>query len=127
MDEHNVHQFWGISPAVDFLALLEAQSSKQAGAGSGGAAERENGNKSGEPIRILQSSIYDCRHTLQTIGRTARHPEYHGRPVHFYMHEEDPEILARHMLLLAIFFDHQVAARDRMELLLELHGNALLR
>jgi hypothetical protein len=38
--------------------------------------------------------------------------------VHFYVHEEEPEVLARHLLLLAIFLDHTISAKDRMELLL---------
>lgn len=113
MDEYNCTQFWGLSPAVDFLSLLERQPSP---------------GDTQEPLRVLQSAVYDCRHTLQTLGRAPRHAAALGaRPVHFYMHEEEPEVLARHLLLLAIFFDHNVTAKDRAELLLEVHGNALLR
>ena len=31
-DPHNVHQFWGVSPAVDLLGLLHAKKKKKAGA-----------------------------------------------------------------------------------------------
>ena len=43
------------------------------------------------------------------------------------MYEEEPEGLARHLLLLSVMLDGSLPARERVEVLLELHGNALLR
>lgn len=43
------------------------------------------------------------------------------------MWEEEPEGLARHLLLLAVLLDEALLPRERVELLLELHANALLR
>ena len=44
-----------------------------------------------------------------------------------YVHEEEPEVLARHVLLLSVMLDGSLAATERMHALLELHGNVLLR
>lgn len=45
MDEHNVHHFWGISPAVDLLSVAEAAGVAR------GAPE-----PSAQPLNILQAS-----------------------------------------------------------------------
>ncbi|MEW5305020.1 MAG: hypothetical protein WDW36_007590 [Sanguina aurantia] len=47
--------------------------------------------------------------------------------LHLYVHEEEPEGLARHLLLLAVLLDGQLQARERSQLLLEVHGNSLLQ
>lgn len=95
-----------------------------------------------------QVASYDARHTLQTLCSLARHGAISPqRPVHLFVHEEEPEALCRHMLLLAVLLggagEADIAAaaqagsvaaptrpllgRERAELLLEIHGNALLR
>ncbi len=43
------------------------------------------------------------------------------------MWEDSPEGLARHVLLLAVLLDGSLPPRERTELLLELHGNVVLR
>jgi hypothetical protein len=43
------------------------------------------------------------------------------------VYEEEAEALARHLLLLSILLDPQLLARERVEMLLELHSNALVR
>lgn len=117
MDEHNVHHFWGISPAIDFLQLLSEASTSSGGQAADQAA----------PLKLLQLASYDPRHTLTTICRATRHAALSDRPVHLYVHEEEPEVLARHLLLTAVLLDDSLLARERMETFLELHGNALLR
>ena len=47
--------------------------------------------------------------------------------MHLYLYEEEPELIARHVLLLSVLLDETLPARDRMETLLELHGNVFLR
>jgi dynein assembly factor 3 len=69
---------------------------------------------------------YDVRHTLETVCKARRHGGGSG-PVHLYVHEEHAEGLARHLLLLAVLLDPELPARERSEMLLELHGNALIR
>ncbi|GFR44766.1 hypothetical protein Agub_g6097, partial [Astrephomene gubernaculifera] len=117
MDEHNVHHFWGISPALDFGSLLQIEGD--------GAVDLPVD----QPIRILQVAPYDARHTLTTICRATRHPllQQQQQPVQLVVWEDSPEGLARHLLLLAVLLDGRLVARERWELLLELHGNALLR
>lgn len=44
-----------------------------------------------------------------------------------YVYEEEPEVLARHMLLIHVLLDASLTSKERVETLLELHGNALLR
>jgi dynein assembly factor 3 len=44
-----------------------------------------------------------------------------------YVYEEEPENLARHILLLSVLLDGTLLAKERTEIFLELHGNALVR
>ena len=46
MDDHNVHHFWGLSPALDLLDLLQAAPAHRAGEGS---------------INLLQARALRCR------------------------------------------------------------------
>ncbi|KAG2424086.1 hypothetical protein HXX76_014762 [Chlamydomonas incerta] len=116
MDEHNVHHFWGISPALDLGSLLPT---------GDGAADLPVD----QPLRFLQVAPYDARHTLTTIARASRHPALASsqQPVSLVVWEDCPEGLARHVLLAAVLLDGGVPAKQRAELLLELHGNAVLR
>lgn len=43
------------------------------------------------------------------------------------MYEEDPQLLARHMLLIYALLDGTLPPHERVEAFLELHGSALLR
>ena len=47
--------------------------------------------------------------------------------MHLYVYEDQPELLARHMLLVSILLDEALPVRQRMETFLEVHGNILLR
>jgi dynein assembly factor 3 len=49
------------------------------------------------------------------------------RPVNLYLVEKVPEVLARHILLLAIFFDDDLGPRECTEIFLEVYGNTMLR
>ncbi|GIL63277.1 hypothetical protein Vafri_17380, partial [Volvox africanus] len=121
MDEQNVHHFWGISPALDLGSLLPE--------GDDAATLLPVD----QPIRILQVAPYDARHTLTTICRATRHPVLQNQkrkqdePVQLVVWEDSPEGLARHVLLLAVLLDGAIPPRERGEMLLELHGNAVLR
>jgi hypothetical protein len=53
--------------------------------------------------------------------------EQEQQGLHLYVYESEPEVLARHMLLLALLFDAALPVRTRAEMFLELHGNAVLR
>jgi dynein assembly factor 3 len=68
---------WGFSPALD---LLRPQND-------------------GTPLRVLVAQASDIRHVLASISRRRRH----GMPaVHFYLLENQIEVLARHLLMLQV-------------------------
>lgn len=45
----------------------------------------------------------------------------------FFIHERNPEVLARHLLLLSIATDWELPVRQRAAVWLEVFGNALLQ
>ena len=47
--------------------------------------------------------------------------------IHLYVYEDNPEALARHVLLVSILLDDSLLPKVRMERFLEVFGNALLR
>ena len=69
---------------------------------------------------------YDARHTIQCICHIGRHLPA-SSIIQLHIHEEEPEALARHLLLLGILLDSSLTAKDRLQTLLEVHGNALVR
>lgn len=86
------------------------------------------GARSGHRWRgALQVAPYDPRHTIYTISRAQRHAQYQGSDIRLHVYEDEPEVLARHMLLLAIFLDEALLPKDRMLKFLEVFGNSLLR
>lgn len=58
--------------------------------------------------------------------RAHRHGSIAQAPLHFYVYETEPEVLARHILLISVLLDEEYPVRDRVEMFLEVHGNALL-
>jgi hypothetical protein len=74
----------------------------------------------------VQVCSYDARHTLATLAHVHRHGGKKA-PVALYVYEETAEGLARHMLLVYCLLDGTLPARERAEMLLELHGNVMVR
>lgn len=70
---------------------------------------------------------YDCRHTALTLARRAQHAAVSNKGMQLYIVEDEPEVLARHLLLLSVLLDRALPIRARVETFLELHGNALLQ
>jgi hypothetical protein len=106
-------QFWGNSPARDIAAdprLIpdEAQ-----------PAEAE------EPLSILLSGASDLRHVLMTIAQSQRRQS--KRPLHFFIHDNAVETVARHVLFLYLLTDQNMTMRERSEVFLSLYGNTLIR
>jgi hypothetical protein len=56
MDEQNVHQFWGISPAVDLLRVAEAAGALGCSRSQHDAAADSKQRDTSTPIRVLQVS-----------------------------------------------------------------------
>ena len=70
---------------------------------------------------------YDCRHTALTLAHRAQHAAVSHQNMQLYILEDEPEVLARHLLLLSVLLDRALPIRARVETFLELHGNALLQ
>ncbi|GAX81095.1 hypothetical protein CEUSTIGMA_g8529.t1 [Chlamydomonas eustigma] len=111
MDDQNVHHFWGLSPFIDLSHI----------------ALTCNAEEKPSVLRILQVAPYDARHTIASISRLERYADHFSGPLQMFVFEEHPEGLARHILLISVFLDGSIPAKERVEVLLELHGNALLR
>lgn len=104
---------------------------------------------------LVQICPYDCRHTLATLAAAvtssgdaasqacgaehgigvadAAQQQWHSRGhpdrqhLDLCVYEEEPELLARHMLLMYVLLDGGNQPKERVEMFLELHGSALLR
>lgn len=107
--------FWGNSPARDLAGdktmipdhILAAETAVE------------------EPLNILLSGACDLRHVLSTIAHAQRTQS--KRPIHFYLHDNSVETLARHVLFLYLLTDQRMPARERAEVFLSLYGNTLVR
>ncbi|DBB17927.1 TPA: Dynein assembly factor 3, axonemal [Trebouxia sp. C0006] len=120
-DEDNVHNFWGLSPSVDVLALLH---SLPVSVSQHSMLERL---AEADAIHLLQIGAYDCRHSAQALASMCKLTTLPNRTLHIWVYEEAPEILARHMLLLSVLLDNTLPVRQRTELFIELHGNACIQ
>lgn len=108
--------WWGFSPAMDFQ--------KQ---GLSASMKALRSNEDGVPeLNILMVGAGDSRHLLTTICRAHRWPT---RKIHFYIVENNLELLGRHLLFLTIALERPstMGLREKTELLLELFGNSLIR
>jgi len=85
-------RMWGFCPAMDLLDAVPG----------GGDADA--------PVNILSLMAGDISSCLKTMAQMRRHAA--ARPVNLYMVEKHPEVLARHILLLAIFFDEDLGPRE---------------
>ena len=109
-------RFWGFSPATDLAAEAPALATTT--------------GDDDQPLRFFLCAVSDVRHLLHTVAAAARKAHESGapaRPMEFAVFEREPEVLARHMLLLAIALDFELPRRERAELLLEVWANAQLR
>jgi dynein assembly factor 3, axonemal len=98
-------QFWGMSPACNVLQHYPS-------------AQR--------PVRILMSGCSDPRHILKTlcdIGQQRR--EYPA--IEVYFHETNKELLCRCLLLLHVLHETALNFDERIELFLDLFGNAMIK
>jgi hypothetical protein len=103
------HSIWGFSPSINLLQYF--------------AQDEVTGAGSRNPIRILLLHPSDPRHIMKSIANNIRNNE---RPIHFYLMVASPELLARHLILLHVFFDCKVSIRHRAIKFLEIFGNTLL-
>jgi len=99
--------FWGISPAIDLQ--------------DGG---RDRPVCPSTPLSIALVGCGAIRHALLSLSRLKRWPE---RDVTIVFVDNEPEVIARHLLLLQIVFDPTLGARECAEEFLDVYGNCRLR
>ncbi|KAI8902099.1 hypothetical protein BC833DRAFT_617068 [Globomyces pollinis-pini] len=105
---------WGFSSALDLIDL------------HGTCQDDVTEPNESRPWNILLANTADLRHVLKTVSGLNRNS---NRPIHFYIIESQATNIARHILFLSIIFDtlDDMNLQERTELLLELHGNLLIR
>ncbi len=149
MDAVGSHAFWGFSPALDLLeitrtALGHALPLAKRGIGSATPGlvpdSSVGGPAADDPVRVLLLQPGDARHVLKTVAQ--RRLRADTVPLHvrmglneslntvkctallqLYVHESQPEALARLLLLIAVAADVSVPLRHRAAMWLELFGN----
>ncbi|KAI8620902.1 hypothetical protein BC830DRAFT_394687 [Chytriomyces sp. MP71] len=105
---------WGFSPAMDLLAL--------------GPSNNEE-KKPGDPdANFLIMGARDARHIIKTIALVGRHKDFTSN-LNFYVYEEQAPMVARTMLLLALFLERNpdVGDLEQAQLFLEVFGNINVR
>ena len=137
LDDHNVHQFWGLSPPVDLAEAASCSTSDVSNDGpicilqvihQANLLHNQHLQQDRKHINpCLQMGAYDCRHTALTLARQAQHLAASSQHMQLYIVEDEPEVLARHLLLLSVLLDRALPIGARVETFLELHGNALLQ
>ncbi|XP_051899174.1 dynein axonemal assembly factor 3-like [Pristis pectinata] len=108
--------WWGFSPAMDFQKE-----------GLSASMKALHSNEENVPeLHILMVGAGDSRHLLTTICRAHRWPR---RKLHFYVVENNLELIGRHLLFLTIAVEplRSMGLQEKSELLLELFGNSLIR
>ena len=116
-------RFWGFSQARSLLPELDAAAKQATDANAAAAAA------GGKALLVCPG---DVRHMLETLKCIAqRNSESKGEEpaptVEFAVYEREPEVLARHMLLLSIALDFELPRRERAEVLLEVWANTQIR
>ena len=90
LDGIGVHHMWGFSQSFNCQAMYEKACK---------IAAKNAPQNTAKPLNILLSQPSDIRHLLKTVAERRRHAR---RPLHFYIMDGPPEVLARHMLLIAV-------------------------
>lgn len=116
--------FYGLSPSINFFEESKIDVVEDTG-----------------PINVLLSQVGDIRHILKSISdvvpltkkkkvKGKMKPQPCGprkHPINIYLHDTNYEVLGRALLLLTLICETSMSKRERMELFLDLYGNALIR
>lgn len=114
------HAMWGLNPSMDLLSHLPSHNKDSIGIGT----QVETSVRTEMSVLLLAPG--DIGHILRTIScRRRRHR--HVERLEIYLWDTPMEVLARHLLLLAVAHDYEVPLRRRASLLLEIYGNALVQ
>uniref|UniRef100_A0A0G4FFD7 DUF4470 domain-containing protein n=1 Tax=Chromera velia CCMP2878 TaxID=1169474 RepID=A0A0G4FFD7_9ALVE len=117
--------FWGYTPATDLLSSSPQKKccSQMAEVNQ----EIEDKEEEERPLRVFVSGGADLRHVLLTAARIHDKEGKAKREIEFFIHENDPETLARQLLFLEIVCNTEIPSRERADIYLECLGNTLLR
>uniref|UniRef100_A0AAG5DF17 Dynein assembly factor 3, axonemal homolog n=1 Tax=Anopheles atroparvus TaxID=41427 RepID=A0AAG5DF17_ANOAO len=104
--------FWGFCEALDFVEEFRKTLPKDAALP--------------DTLDILLFGSSDPRHILATAASLWRYPQV---KVNFHIVEGCTELIARHMLLVAIAFEspEQLSVKGKTHLFMDLYGNSLIR
>ena len=94
-------QFWAFSPCRNVLADVEG------------------------PVNILFTGTGDVHHLLKSLSELCTSDR--EVQLNLYIHESSKEAVARALLLLYIVNEVELPIRERVELFLDVYGNALTR
>ena len=101
---------YGFSPCIDFFKGTDIDVK---------ADDRD--------LNILVSECADIRHIMKSISDQLPLKKERKHKVNIYIHEKNPENIARDLLFLTLICETGLAKRERMELFLDLYGNVMLR
>ncbi|CAD7949753.1 unnamed protein product [Amoebophrya sp. A120] len=79
-----------------------------------------------EYYNVLISGGADLRFVMKTVAKWHR-LGVKDKKLRFFLHDNQVEVTARHLLFLQILSNTELTPRDRAELFLTLYGNALVR
>ncbi|OEH75658.1 hypothetical protein cyc_04158 [Cyclospora cayetanensis] len=118
-------RFWAFTPAIDLISLL-TDVPLQHDAKWEEHEQRKRMQKQDQlRIRRAPDSSIDVHHVIKTAH--ARASQCLNQQVHFILVEETAEAAARALLLLFILTDEELSVRERVQLYLEVYGNAFVR
>lgn len=98
--------FWGLSPAIDFLESVETA-------------------KEGR-VNVLLEGTSDLRHILKSVADNCVNPR-EIKEIYVYVNEKQKESFCRSLLLLQVISTTALSVRERVELYLDIFGNAMVR
>ena len=125
MDPHHVHNFWGVSHALDVRDVVRRCRAKYAG-----TKEVVSSDETDDPFSTLLVGTNDPRHIFTTLARSRRHNKTGAlkeRSLSFHVYESNMAETARHVLLLCVLMTDDLPPSDRVERFLEIFMNATLR
>lgn len=115
------------------LSAMLSQDHASASGGGDGPQSAEDRSRSdtttdGDYYNILLSGAADLRHVIKTAAKFHRsNLKKRGKKLRFFLHDQQPEVSARHLLFMQIICNKGLSARERAEIFLSLYGNALVR
>lgn len=124
LDPHHVHNFWGVSPALDLRDVVRRCRADQATSEEGAPPDASDA-----PFSTLLVGTNDPRHIVTTLARARRHvgPALGERSLSFHVYESSMVEAARHVLLLCVLMSDDLPPSERVERFLEIFMNATLR